>query len=96
MAKRSSNVDEIRSSLLEADREIFVEESEFTVLEPEYEWIRSVVPQKMIVGGCPSGSTYVFEHGIEVKVRGEDAQYLLSKKRGGCCGGNPYSLFEMA
>ena len=56
--------------------------------------LRSLYPAKMSVA-AKSGKVYRWESGgIVVKVEMEDAQDLLEKRMGGCCGGKSYPLFE--
>lgn len=58
--------------------------------------IRSLYPGRLTVAGSYSGDTYVFpQAGAEVKVDPLDVEVLLNKRRGGCCGGQPYALFEL-
>lgn len=59
-------------------------------------WIRNMYPAKVGVVG-PSGEKYTFEkRGTEVKVRREDVETLLAKRRGGCCGTAPGRMFVLA
>ena len=43
-----------------------------------------------------SGKEYLFNgSGAEVKVKSEDVEELLAKRRGGCCGGSESPMFEL-
>ena len=67
-----------------------------TVLEePKRIWVRNIYPSKVGIVGL-SGKKYIFDGaGAEVKVRVEDVEKLLAKRRGGCCGGTPGRVFEL-
>ena len=56
--------------------------------KPKRVWVRNMYPARRIgIKGRSSGEKYIFEgRGAEVKVREEDVEQLLAKRRGGCCG----------
>lgn len=63
--------------------------------ESERILVRNMYPAKVGVVGL-SGEKYVFDkRGVEVKVRVEDVETLLAKRRGGCCGTAPGRMFVL-
>lgn len=58
----------------------------------------NLVPCKLICGGPVTGQIYTFERpGSAVKVAKEDAEIMLTKRKGDtCCGGTPSPMFELA
>ncbi len=73
-----------------------VKPKKLTVLEePKRVWVRNIYPSIIGIVG-PSGEKYTFDGaGAKVKVRAEDVEKLLAKRRGGCCGGTPGRVFEL-
>ena len=71
-------------------------EEELTVSkEPDRVWVRNNYPANVKMAG-QSGEVYVFPGiGTEVKVRVEDVEQLLARRRGGCCGAVPSFMFEL-
>jgi len=71
-------------------------EKELTVSkEPDRVWVRNNYPANVKMAGH-SGEVYVFPGiGTEVKVRVEDVEQLLARRRGGCCGAVPSFMFEL-
>jgi len=63
--------------------------------EPDRVWVRLNYPSNVKMAG-QSGERYVFPGiGSEVKVRVEDVEQLLARRRGGCCGAVPSFMFEL-
>lgn len=57
--------------------------------------VRSLYPAILKVA-VQSGKIYLFNgSGAEVKVKSEDVEELLAKRRGGCCGGSESPMFEL-
>ena len=71
-------------------------EEELTVSkEPDRVWVRNNYPANVKMAG-QSGEVYVFPGiGTEVKVRAEDIEQLLARRRGGCYGAVPSFMFEL-
>ncbi len=65
--------------------------------EPKRVWMRNMYPAASVgIVGLSSGEKYIFEgRGAEVKVREEDVEQLLAKRRGGCCGTAPGRMFVL-
>ena len=65
--------------------------------KPKRVWMRNMYPVARIgIVGRSSGEKYIFEgRGAEVKVREEDVEQLLAKRRGGCCGTAPGRMFVL-
>lgn len=70
---------------------------EATVLEQSEDvGIVLLIDARVIVAGHVTGRQYVWEGaGAEVKVAKEDAEEILSKRYGGCCGGSPSPRFQL-
>ena len=101
MAKRSdvsrnggNRIDD--SEFIESKQSEVEKEEELTVLEePDRVWVRNNYPSNVKMAG-QSGEVYVFPGiGTEVKVRAEDVEQILARRRGGCCGAVPSFMFEL-
>jgi hypothetical protein len=103
MAKRSdissnggSRVDDrvfieskVKKPKVEKEKELAVSK------EPDRVGVRNNYPANVKMAG-QSGEVYVFPGiGTEVKVRAEDVEQLLARRRGGCCGAVPSFMFEL-
>ena len=96
MAKRSDVSRDSRVRVELPDKPDDVKPEELTVLEePKRVWVRNRYPANISMI-APSGERYIFRGpGTEVKVREEDVETLLAKRRGGCCGAVPSFVFEL-
>ena len=103
MAKRSdvsrnggSRIDDSEFIEPKVEQPKVEKEEELTVLEePDRVWVRNNYPSNVKMAG-QSGEVYVFPGiGTEVKVRVEDVEQLLARRRGGCCGAVPSFMFEL-
>lgn len=65
-----------------------------TPSEPKYVRLQSLYGGKLIYPGPISKTKYEFnKSGAVVEVLEEDANIMLSRMRGGCCGGSPSPYF---
>ena len=105
MAKRSDisrdnriGIDElevIEEKIEQPEAEDVKEENLTVSKEPDRVWVRNNYPANVKMAG-QSGEVYVFPGiGTEVKVRAEDVEQLLARRRGGCCGAVPSFMFEL-
>lgn len=83
-----------RSIVSDDDRDWQLEEEEPIVLEDVL--LTNLHPARLTVAGPVTGKRYFFNGaGAKVKVDRQDVDGLLSKRRGGCCGGDRVPYFEL-